>query len=183
MSIIVRPGTTVTFVFTLTVDGQQLASVDPERPIQAKYGTGYDTYPSVKLRSTPGLIASMNNRHGGDEYDLDVAPADGYGEFVPDRQQTLSQADFELACPYEREMPLFEGMPVRVYDADGQNPVDAYVVSFVEGQQVTLDFNHYLAGKTLHYHVQILKVRDFNSSEWKLWGNKVAIQNRRPPAR
>ena len=44
--------------------------------------------------------------------------------------------------------------------ADAQGAELPGVISSIEGDYVTVDFNHPLAGKELHFEVQILEVKD-----------------------
>jgi len=54
------------------------------------------------------------------------------------------------------DMPIAPGLMVSFADAQGQELPG--VIDKVEGDWVTVDFNHPLAGKTLIFEVQILEV-------------------------
>ena len=53
-------------------------------------------------------------------------------------------------------------MQVRVETNQGVSLAD---VSKIEGEEVTLDLNHPLAGETLHFNVEVVDVRDATREE------------------
>ena len=53
---------------------------------------------------------------------------------------------------------------MRVQLETNQGPAAA-VVAKIDGENVTLDLNHPLAGSTLHFEVEIVDVRDANEEE------------------
>ncbi|MEZ5021816.1 MAG: hypothetical protein R2728_00895 [Chitinophagales bacterium] len=57
---------------------------------------------------------------------------------------------------------LQEGMRVQVESSQGQQIA---LVSKIEGENVTLDLNHPLAGVTLYFAVEVMGVRDVEAVE------------------
>jgi FKBP-type peptidyl-prolyl cis-trans isomerase SlyD len=93
----------------------------------------------------------------GDEKDVVVTPAEGYGERNPESVQVI---------PHHRFPPDIVpqlGMKLSVEDSSGQ-PFEAYVTG-IRPDGVLLDFNHPLAGQTLYFEVTISALRPATSEE------------------
>lgn len=98
----------------------------------------------------PGLEDALEGMEAGQSKQVVVAPDDGYGE--------RDEANFQIL---DREAlgdePLKEGDELVASDEDGDE-IPVKIVKIV-GDKVTVDFNHPLAGKTLHFSVQVREVR------------------------
>ena len=93
----------------------------------------------------------------GDEKDVVVPPAEGYGERNPEAVQLV---------PHNRFPPDITpqlGMKLSVEDSSGQ-PFEAYVTG-IRPDGVLLDFNHPLAGQTLHFEVTVSALRPATDEE------------------
>jgi FKBP-type peptidyl-prolyl cis-trans isomerase SlyD len=93
----------------------------------------------------------------GDEKELLVAPADGFGEWHPEATLWVPRHRFSL------DMTLRPGMKITIRDNAGR-PIEAYVAE-VRPDSVLLDFNHPLAGKTLYFWLRVSNLRPATSSE------------------
>lgn len=103
-----------------------------------------------------GLENALEGCEAGFNSKICVAPADGYGDYNP-------QAVFEV--PRDQFPPndaLQVGMRVQ---GDGPHGVMHFTVVGVDDQGVKLDANHPMAGKTLHFDVEVLEVRDATAQE------------------
>lgn len=105
----------------------------------------------------PGLEAGLDGKKVGDKLVVDVAPEDGYGVRHDEPPQPVPREAFPEGVELEPEMSFFVEAP------NGQ-PVQVFVAS-VEDDVVFLDTNHPLAGKTLHFDVEIVGVREPHPSE------------------
>jgi FKBP-type peptidyl-prolyl cis-trans isomerase SlyD len=105
----------------------------------------------------PGLEQAVYGMAVGEEKDVVVAPADGYGEHDPDAYEMVDRDVFPA------DLNLEPGIGLRMRDDEGQALV-AYVEE-VRPDGVVLDFNHPLAGETLHFNVQIAGLRSATSEE------------------
>lgn len=75
--------------YTLTVDGEKVeSSHDREEQLWVLLGHG---------QLIPGLEAALDGRGAGDTFNVDVAPADGYGEREEDQIQRVSKKYFPQA--------------------------------------------------------------------------------------
>ena len=86
----------------------------------------------------------------GDKGQWDVPPEKAFGMPNPNNQQTMKRSEFPA------DMELAEGLVVSFADANKSELPG--VVAELSGDEVVIDFNHPLAGKTLRFEVQILSV-------------------------
>ena len=91
----------------------------------------------------------------GDEKEIVVEAVNGYGEVDPEAVKTLSRKSIPTTAQAK------PGQRVRLLHKSSGEVHKATVVD-VQSEAVVLDFNHPLAGKTLHYHV---RVDDVQSAE------------------
>lgn len=104
----------------------------------------------------PGLEKQMEGKAAGDKVVTTIAAADAYGEVNPNLVQKVSKQGFQ------GEEELVVGMQVEVNTNNG--PAIAMVTD-IEGEDVTLDLNHPLAGMTLHFDVDVVEVREATEEE------------------
>ena len=81
-----------------------------------------------------------------------MPPEKAFGQPNPQNMQSMKRSDFPV------DMPVSSGLMVSFADAQGAELPG--VISEIEGDWVTVDFNHPLAGKELIFKVQILEVHD-----------------------
>ncbi|HEY54163.1 MAG TPA: peptidylprolyl isomerase, partial [Caldilineae bacterium] len=91
----------------------------------------------------PGLENALYGMTVGDEKDVIVEPAAGYGERDDTAYEVLS---LDL---FPEGMELEPGMELDLYDQETQQEFLAWVAE-VNDENVVLDFNHPLAGETLY---------------------------------
>jgi len=105
----------------------------------------------------PGLENALTGKQAGDEMSVSINPEEGYG--VRDDEK-LQQVAREMFPP---EQDIEAGMQFHAEGPDGQTIV--VTVAAVEGEQVTIDGNHPLAGVQLNFDVKIMDIRDASSEE------------------
>lgn len=105
----------------------------------------------------PGLEKALVGKVEKDSLSIRIEPADGYGEIVPALIQTIDKAAFEGVESLE------PGMAFEAQGPEGQ--VQRIVIKQVEGNDVTIDGNHPLAGVTLNFDVEIVSVREATQEE------------------
>jgi len=104
----------------------------------------------------PGLEKALVGMDKGESGDILVSAADAYGEIQPDAMQEVPRDQFE-------GIELEEGMMLYGQGEQGQT-VQVVVKSFNDGN-VTIDYNHPLAGKDLMFSVVVLDARDATAKE------------------
>lgn len=104
----------------------------------------------------PGLEEALDGKAAGDKLDVTVPPERGYGP----RDERLVQI-----VPKERfgeVQGLAPGMQVRANGPQGPRLV---TVVRIDRDFVTVDGNHPLAGRTLHFSVEVADVRKATHEE------------------
>jgi len=144
----VEDGVVVSMEYTLHVDGELLDSSDGQGPLQFLAGYGNIIH---------GLEEEMRGMKIGDSKDVIVQPKDGYGEFDDEAFMQVPRTDFP------KEMPMEVDTELTVRDEEG-NARYARVES-IEEDNVTLNFNHPLAGDELRFHVKVVALRDPTQDE------------------
>lgn len=105
----------------------------------------------------PGLEQALYGMAVGEEKEVVVSPAGGYGEHDPDAFELVEHDVFPP------DLTLEVGMALRMRDGSGEALV-AYVAE-VRPDGVLLDFNHPLAGETLFFNVKVLGLRPATEEE------------------
>jgi len=147
--LVIKDDVVVSVEYTLHLDdGQQIDSSAGHGPLEYLQGHG---------QIIPGLEQEMVGMAVGDSKDVMVAPADAYGEINPDANQVVPKNAFP------QDMELEEGMGMHVQDEQG-HVMEAFVAE-LRDDEVVLDFNHPLAGETLHFHVDVVSLRPATSEE------------------
>ncbi len=138
----------VTLEYTVKVDGEVVDSSDDHEPIEFLQGHG---------QVIGGLEKHLYGVALGESKSFVVSPRDGYGDRDPDAMADIPRSEFP------DEIPLEPGVELQMEDEDG-DIMNAVIVTAGE-QTVQLDFNHPLAGKELHFSVQVIGLRQATSEE------------------
>ncbi|MEZ5465478.1 MAG: peptidylprolyl isomerase [Lysobacteraceae bacterium] len=136
------------FHYTLTDDaGAVIDSSEGRDPLAYLHGAG---------NIVPGLEKAMVGRAAGDQFKVTVAPEEGYGL----RNEQLIQS-----VPREAFQGVDKIEPGMRFQAQTQNgPVNVEVTEVADAT-VTIDGNHPLAGKALHFDVTVAEVREASEEE------------------
>ena len=149
MSLLIGDKLVVSMHYTLKDDdGNVIDSSVGEEPLTYLHGAG---------NIIPGLEKALLGKVQGDSMDVRVEPAEGYGDMVPELIQVIDKSAFQ-------EVEAIEpGMEFQAPSPDGD--MRTVVVRAVEGEEVTIDANHPLAGMDLHFAVEITAVREASQEE------------------
>ena len=135
-------GTKVTLHFALKfTDGQIVDSTFEKEPATLEIGD--DNLPENFETYLLGLKA-------GDRETFEVPPEKAFGQHNPSNVQSFKRHEFSA------DMVLEPGVVVSFADARQQELPG--VISRVEGDEVDVDFNHPLSGRTLIFEVEIIDV-------------------------
>lgn len=124
--------------------------------LDASSGRGPLSYLHGKGNIIPGLEQALSGKAAGDKLEVTVAPEQGYGP----RDERLVQ--IVPRTKFGEVEGLAPGMQVRVGGPQGQRIVS---VVRVDRDFVTIDGNHPLAGRMLHFSVEIAEVRKASHEE------------------
>jgi FKBP-type peptidyl-prolyl cis-trans isomerase SlpA len=134
--------TQVTLHFAIRLDnGDVVDSTFDKQPATFKVGDG---------NLLPGFEQALYGLKTGDKRSLPIAPEQGFGQPNPQNVQVMPRSQF-------KDMELAEGLLVIFNDAANAE-LPGMVQSF-DDNQVSVDFNHPLAGKTLSFEVEIIAVQ------------------------
>ena len=139
----IGPDKEVTLHFALGLEnGDVVDSTFDKKPATFKVGDG---------NLLPGFEQQLYGIKAGDKRTLQVAPEQGFGQHNPQNVQVMPRSQFE-------GMELAEGLLVIFNDA--ANAELPGVVKAFDDRQVTVDFNHPLAGKVLTFEVEIIDIKN-----------------------
>jgi FKBP-type peptidyl-prolyl cis-trans isomerase SlyD len=136
------------YVLTLG-DNREVDRSDKDAPME--YLHGYNNI-------IPGLEKELTGLEVGDEKMVVVQPELGYGERDPDGMAEFPRNTF----PDSHHLEVGETVMMR--DKDSGESYQAYI-SELDSDKVLLDFNHPLAGETLHFQIKIAGLREATSEE------------------
>lgn len=127
--------------------GETLDSSEAGDPLQYLHGHS---------NIIPGLERELEGKQPGDKVTAVVKPADAYGEYDGEMVATVPKSNFEGTDSLEIDMQ---------FEAHDPSGVRIVTVTDIEGDNVTIDANHPLAGVTLHFDVSIKDVREASPEE------------------
>ncbi|GAB4269652.1 MAG: peptidylprolyl isomerase [Candidatus Promineifilaceae bacterium] len=149
-TLVVADGIVVGMDYTLhTDDGQLIDSSEGEKPLAFLQGQGH---------IIPGLEQALYGMREGESKKVVVEPADAYGELDPD---AFHKVPMEI---FPEDLSLQVGMGLHLRDTNTGQPLQAFISEIME-DGVLLDFNHPLAGETLHFEVTIAYLREATEEE------------------
>ena len=104
----------------------------------------------------PGLEKALEGKSGGNTVAVTLSPAEGYGN----RNEALVQRVPKRALQGSGE--IRKGMQFQARTDEGMR---LFTVIAIVGDMITLDGNHPLADKTLHFDVEVVSVREATAEE------------------
>lgn len=138
----------VSFDYTLKNDaGAELDSSRDAEPMAYLHGAG---------NIIPGLEQAMEGKAAGDEFQVSIESADAYGDFEDELTQVVPRNMFEGVDEIQ------VGMQFQAQTSEGMQVVR---IAAVEGDNVTIDANHPLAGERLHFDINVKEVREATGEE------------------
>lgn len=138
----------VSIHYTLTnAGGEQLDSSIGADPLVYLHGEG---------NIIPGLEQALSGKSVGDKFNVTIAAADAYGEYDADRIQIVPRDMFEGIDDIELGM---------MFHAEVSHGPSVVTVTKIEGDDITIDGNHPLAGEDLTFAVEVVNVRPATAEE------------------
>lgn len=147
---------TITYDLSVTNDEQEKTLVEKAEADS----------PMVFLFGMSGLPEEfeqqLQGKQAGDTFSFTLSPEQGYGEYDQNALVDLPKQVFEVDGQVDSEM-LQPGNYLPMSDNHG-NHLQGKVV-FVGNDTVQMDFNHPLAGMTMHFEGKVVAVRDASKEE------------------
>jgi FKBP-type peptidyl-prolyl cis-trans isomerase SlyD len=146
---LIADGHVVVMQYTLrSDDGEVLDASTPDEPMAYLHGAE---------NIVPGLENALTGKSVGFKGKVTVPPVDGYGEREDEEPEAIPRKAFPP------DMDIEPGM---TFMAEGPNNEHAPIwVVGVEGDKIIVDSQHPLAGKTLHFEVEIVAIRPATEDE------------------
>jgi FKBP-type peptidyl-prolyl cis-trans isomerase SlyD len=144
------PHKVVTITYTLRDDaGQVLESSEGDEPLSYIHGAG---------NIVPGLERALEGKAAGESVRVVVTPDEAYGPRDPSLAQTIPIRQIQI----DDRSRIKVGGRYRAWLPEGAAKVE---VTAIDGDQVSVDGNHPLAGQTLRFEVEVVAVRDATPQE------------------
>jgi FKBP-type peptidyl-prolyl cis-trans isomerase SlyD len=144
----IQTNSVVTINYTLRDDaGGLIESSEGQEPLTYLHGLG---------NVIPGLEASLAGKSAGESIKVSIPPEDAYGLWEEEKLLEIPKGQFSGVDDIKT------GMQFSVHSNEGEQVV---TVTKVEGETVTVDANHPLAGKTLNFEVTVIGIRDATKDE------------------
>jgi len=105
----------------------------------------------------PGLENALTGKTTNDTFSVTIPPEEAYGVHDEAKSQDVSRDMFPAEVDIEAGMQF-----------NAQGPEDQTIVvtiKNVEGDTITVDGNHPLAGVTLNFNVTVMEIRDATTEE------------------
>lgn len=138
-----------TIEYTLTNnDGETLDTSDGREPLAYIQGIG---------NLISGLEDALEGKTNGDTLQVTIPPEKAYGVRNDELIQVVNRSVFQGVNE------LQEGMQFHAQSEQGDTHV--IWITQIDGDDVTIDGNHPLAGETLNFDVKVIEVRDASEEE------------------
>ena len=138
----VQDGDTVSLHYTGTLnDGTVFDTSESGQPLSFTVGSG---------EVIQGFEEGVRGMEVGETRDISITPDRAYGEYYEELVRVVPRDAFPpnvtpaVGMGFELELPSGQSLPVRIID--------------IEGNEVTLDANHLLAGETLNFKIRLLSI-------------------------
>ena len=139
--------------YELEVEGKIADKASSEAPLEYIHGTGM---------LLPKFEAALDGKVAGDPFEFTLTPEEGYGVYNPKYLVALPIEAFQIDGKVHEEL-LVVGRTLPMLNSEGQ--VVSGTVAAVDEKSVTMDFNHPMAGKTLHFTGKVESVREATEKE------------------
>ena len=128
-------------------DGKILDTSEGREPLNFIHGNGH---------LIPGLEEALEGKTKNDKLNVAIPPEKGYGLRSEEMIQSVDKSNFDKDAQIEVGMQ---------FQAQMDQGVQMFTVTKIEENKVTLDGNHPLADKTLHFDVDVKDVREATKEE------------------
>ena len=138
----------VSILYTLSNDaGTILDQSTEDNPLIYLHGQG-----NIVI----GLENALTGKAIGDALDITVTPDEGYGNREDYMLETVNRSMFE---------GLDEISIGKQFHAEGNTGPVVVTVTKIEGDEITIDGNHPLAGENLNFAIEVLAIREATEDE------------------
>ena len=139
---VVKEGDTVSLHYKGWLDdGTVFDSSEGRQPLSFRVGAG---------QVIPGFDDAVRGMAAGENRQINIPADQAYGPYYDDLVRVVPRSAFPahttptIGFAFDMELPSGEPMTVRIID--------------IEGDEITLDANHLLAGENLHFDVHLVSI-------------------------
>lgn len=141
---IVQEKSNVSVHYTGTLETGEVFDSSLERdPLSFTVGEG---------QMIPGFEKAVKGMKLNETKKITIEPEEAYGEVKPEMVQTIGKEQLPADMEVQVGQQLASQMP------DGQQIV--VTVTEIKDDAITIDANHPLAGKTLNFDIEVIKIED-----------------------
>ena len=134
--------------YTLTnKDGEVLDTSDGREPLAYLHGRG---------NLIPGLEKELEGKEKGNKISVTVPPEEAYGIHDETLIREVSREAFK---------DIDELQPGMQFQSQSEKGIEVFTITKIEGEQITIDGNHALAGETLSFEVEVTDVKEASEEE------------------
>jgi FKBP-type peptidyl-prolyl cis-trans isomerase SlyD len=134
--------------YTLTnKGGEVLDTSDGREPLAYLHGRG---------NLIPGLEKELEGKEKGNKISVTVPPEEAYGIHDENLIREVSRDAFK---------DIEELQPGMQFQSQSEKGIDVFTITKIEGDNITIDGNHALAGETLSFEVEVTDVREATEEE------------------
>lgn len=138
----IQEGDTITVQYTGKLeDGSVFDTSEGRGPLEFQVGSG---------QLIKGFDEAVRGMKVGDATTITIPPEEGYGDADPEMVQKIPNDRLNAEGVQEGQVLALQADDGRQFQA---------TVMKVEADGVTLDFNHFLAGKTLVFEIKVLEIK------------------------
>ena len=144
----VKDGDTVSIHYKGSLDdGTIFDSSEGNQPLSFTVGSG---------EVIPGFDEGVRGMEVDETRKITIPPDQAYGEYYEELVKVVPRSAFPpemvpvIGLGFEIQLPSGQTMPVRIIE--------------IEGEEVTIDANHLLAGETLNFEVRLVGIEAGSSS-------------------
>jgi FKBP-type peptidyl-prolyl cis-trans isomerase SlyD len=138
---------------TNSENGELVEKVEIDRPLQFIFGIG---------NMLEKFETNINGLKQGDDFNFKLTSEEAYGEHNPEMMVDVPKDVFKIDGKIDESLLVINKViPMR--DQNG-NHLNGKIVK-MNGEHVTMDFNHALAGSILYFKGQVIEVREATEEE------------------
>ncbi|MDH5656210.1 MAG: peptidylprolyl isomerase [Spirochaetia bacterium] len=128
-------------------DGSVIDTSDGREPLAYLHGNG---------GLIPGLESELEGKAVEDSFSVSIPPEKAYGTRDESLLYVIPRKEFEMSDQ------LKVGMQ---FQAQNESGIQLLTISKIDGDDITVDGNHPLAGETLNFDVTVKEIRDATAEE------------------
>jgi FKBP-type peptidyl-prolyl cis-trans isomerase SlyD len=153
----ISEGKIVSLTYDLTVDEDDnrelMERATKEQPLTFIFGTGM---------MLPAFEKNVEELKVGDKFSFTLQAEEAYGEYYENNVVDLPKSIFETDGKFD-DTKIAEGETLPMMDSNGNRLMGS--VLEIKEDVVVMDFNHPLAGETLHFDGEVIDVHEPTDQE------------------